>query len=340
MERRGQILLVDPERAQPTRILVSSPDNSTPRWSPDARSVLVLGGTGTGAELQTVPATGGSPRRVTSNSRPERGAVFSPRGDRVAYALPRLAFGPGGAEDPSDPEEIWVVSLTSGEERRLASGFDPAWSPDGRLLAYATNGQRDERGARDNGVRVVEVDGSSDWPAVALVDLPGDLLAAYSLPFQPAPLRLRAPSWSPDGQRLVASADGHTSLAWTFDERGQGLRPWTPAFEGGIGRARWSPDGTRLAIESRPATGVDVVVIVELATGREVRIGGPQAGFQAASPTWAPDARRLAVIASTLPARRGEPQTTALRLFGQDGSDLGELLSEPGLRDPDWGRTP
>jgi dipeptidyl aminopeptidase/acylaminoacyl peptidase len=138
----------------------------------------------------------------------------------------------------------------------------------------------------------------------------------------------------------VASADGHTSLVWTFDVRGQGLRPWVPAFEGGVGRARWSPDGQRLAVESKPATGVDVVVVVDLASRSETRIGGPAAGFQASGPTWAPDGRRLAMIAASLPARRGEPRVTALGMFGPDGADLGALLNEPDLRDPDWGRAP
>jgi hypothetical protein len=57
-------------------------------------------------------------------------------------------------------------------------------------------------------------------------------------------------------------------------------------------------------------------------------------------PTWAPDGRRLALIATSLPARRDAPREASLRLFGSDGASLATLLTEPDLRDPDWGRAP
>lgn len=339
VERQGRILLVDPERRQPTRTVVTSPDNAAPRWSPDGRALLVVQGLGPAAELRLIPPDGGAGRRLTANSRPEQGAVWSPRGDRVAYVLPR-ALGPDGSDDPSAPEEIWLLDVQAGNDRKLVDGFDPAWSPDGRWIAYATNGQRDQHGPRANAIRMVGEDGQDDRQVLAVVDVPADLLPAFGVPFKPATVRLWAPAWSPDGQRLVASADGHTSMALTFDERGQGLRPWALAFEGGVGRARWSPDGARLAVESRPATGVDVVTVVEITTGRETTIGGPTVGFQASGPAWSPDGRRLAAIVTNPPARRGEPRESALRVFGPDGTPMGDLVAEPGLRDPDWGRAP
>jgi Tol biopolymer transport system component len=339
VERDGQILLVDPERQRPTRTLVASPDNAAPRWSPDGRTVLIVGGLGPAAELRLVAPDGSPERRLTGNSRPERGAAWSPRGDRLAYTLPR-SLGPGGSDDQAEPEEIWLLDVVTGNDRKLVDGFDPAWSPDGRRIAYATNGQRDQQGARENAIRIVGADGQDDRRVLVVADLPADLLPAFGLPFKPATVRLRAPAWSPDGRQLVASADGHTSLVLTFDDWGQGPRPWALAFEGGVGRARWSPDGTRLAVESRPATGVDVVIVAEITSRRETSIGGPTVGFQAFGPTWAPDGRRLALIAGSLPARRGEPRETALRLFEADGAALGDLFAEPGLRDPDWGRAP
>jgi Tol biopolymer transport system component len=340
VEQAGRLLMVDPEQPGPPRVLVASADNREPRWSPDMRGVLLVGGNGPGAELRLVPSAGGrAPRRLTSNSRQERGATWSPRGDRIAYTLPG-GLGPDGHDDPSAPAEVWVVEMATGIERKLADGFDPAWSPDGRWIAYATNGQRDRQGPRNNTLRVISVDGQDDRPLLEIGDLPADLLPSTGLPFKPGIVRLRAPEWSPDGQRLVASADGHTSLALMCDPRGRVLGAWALAYEGGVGRARWSPDAARLAVESRPATGVDVVVIVDLSSRRESRIGGPTAGFQASNPTWAPDGRRLALVASSLPARRGDPRETSLRLFGNDGAELGRLLTEPDLRDPDWGRAP
>ena len=77
--------------------------------------------------------------------------------------------------------------------------------------------------------------------------------------------------------------------------------------------------------------------LVDIGTGAT---DGPEAGFQASAPTWAPDGRRLALIGGSLPARRDAPRETALRLFGSDGAELGTLLTEPDLRAPDWGRAP
>lgn len=339
VEAAGRILLIDPERQQPTRVLVNSPDSSQPVWSPDGRTLVYVGGLGPAAELRLILQQGGPPRRLTANARPERAAVWSPRGDQLAYTLPS-ALGPDGAPDPAGPEEVWLLDALSGQDRKLADGVDPCWSPDGRWLAYATNGQRDPRGPRENAIRLVSVDGQDDRPLLAVSDLPGDLAPAFNLPFRPATVRLRAPAWSPTGQQMVASADGHTSLVWTFDVRGQNVRPWAPAYEGSVGRARWSPDGTRLAVELRPATGVAVVTLIDLASRRETVIGGPEAGFQVSGPAWAPDGQRLAVVAAGLPARRGSPRRATLQLFGVDGADQGELLTEPALRDPDWGRAP
>jgi Tol biopolymer transport system component len=335
----GRILVVDPNGQPSPRTVVASPDNAAPRWSPDGRSVAYLSGAGPSAELRLVPTDGGLSQRLTSNARPEHGVVWSPRGDRVAYSLAR-ALGTGGIDNPAEPEEIWVLDVQTGADRKVADGFDPAWSPDGRRLVYASNGQRDERGPRDNAIRIVGEDGRGDRQVLAVSGLPADLLLGFGLPFRPMVLRLRAPSWSPDGQRLVASADGHTGLAWTFDERGQSLQPWALAYEGGVGRARWSPDGARLAIESSPATAMRTVVLVEIGRRRETTIGGPTVGFQASGPAWAPDGRRLAMIASRPPARRSEAPESALRLFGPDGASLGDLIAAPGLRDPDWGRLP
>lgn len=339
VESAGRILLVDPERQLPTRVLVASPDSSEPVWTPDGRSVLYAGGLGPAAELRVLPAIGGSMRRLTANARPERAAAWSPRGDRLAYTLPGV-LGPDGQPDPVAPEEVWLLDMATGQDRKLVEGFDPCWSPDGRWIAYATNGQRTDHGPHENAIRVVSVDGQDDRPLLAVSDLPADLLPAFSVPLRPAAVRLRAPAWSPNGVQLAASADGHTSLAWTFDVRGQGLRPWAVAYEGGVGQARWSPDGGRLAVESRPATGVAVVVLADLASRRETVLGGPMAGYQAFGPAWAPDASRLALVAASLPARRGEPHQTALRLFSADGADQGELLTEPGLGSLDWGRAP
>jgi len=83
-----------------------------------------------------------------------------------------------------------------------------------------------------------------------------------------------------------------------------------------------------------------MVTLVELASGREMTIGGPERGFQATSPTWAPDGQRVAVITTNLPGREESSATTALRVYGLDGKETAQLIAVPDLSQPDWGVSP
>ncbi|MCC6174712.1 MAG: PD40 domain-containing protein [Chloroflexi bacterium] len=335
--REGALWVVQPNAQAPAPAqLFGAPDHAEPRWSPDGRTLSFSAGLGRASEVYTVPGSGGAPHQLTNDARPERSMAWSPDGKQLAYSLPR-ALGPEGQPEPRQPEEVWVLDVASGRDRKIADGFDPSWSPDGRRIVYATNGQRDDRGATRNAIHVVGANGGTDREVLAIGGIPADLLPSLGLPFVPQTIRLRAPSWSPDGTRLVASADGHTSMALIFDERGQGLRAYGLAYEGGVGVARWSPDARRLTIESQPATGVDIVTIVDLSGSEPVKIGGPQAGFAASDPAWSPDGKQVALIAANVPERASTPRWSALRLYDLTGTQQAELLTAPSLSDLDWG---
>lgn len=333
-ERDGQIWSAAPDGSE-ARALTTGGDAATPRWSPDGQQLLYLRGRGMAAELYLV-GTGDSQRRLTSNARPESGARWSPRDGRIAYSLPR-SLG-AGALDPSVAEEVWTIDPRTGDERRVTDGFDPVWSPDGSRLAYATNGRRgagERSGASQNAIHIVAESGRDDRVALAVARVPRDLEPAFQLPFRPETYRLRAPTWSPDGRSLVASADGHTAMAVTFDENGGNLRVWAPAYQGAIHRAAWSPRGDRLAIGARLVTGLEVVTLVDLPTGHETRIGGAEQGFQAIGTSWAPDGRRLALVSRALPDPRQLEPPRELRIYGADGVHLG-VAARGAIGSVDW----
>jgi uncharacterized protein YgiM (DUF1202 family) len=76
---------------------------------------------------------------------------------------------------------IYLYNLVAGELRRLTTGYDPAFSPDGSKVAF------NRGGGADNGIYVINVDGSGErkiWGE-------GEIL--------------RAPKWSPDGKWIVFS---------------------------------------------------------------------------------------------------------------------------------------
>ena len=101
--------------------------------------------------------------------------------------------------NPTDPgfEGPGVVQVTDGEFEARGDALDaPAWDPEGRRLAFATN----ERDPGDRDVVVITVDptaGTVDERTV-LEDHPGNALY---------------PTWSPDGDRLAVVRAGRTTPA-------------------------------------------------------------------------------------------------------------------------------
>lgn len=120
---------------------------SSPRWSPDGRWVAFLRSedvsmTRTEFDLCLVRADekfGSSERCLTHTREDEGPASWSPDGTRLVYGKARAAkTRPGNYRQVN--EDIVVFSLTTGRAKMLmrAPFWDslPAWSPDGRTIAF------------------------------------------------------------------------------------------------------------------------------------------------------------------------------------------------------------
>lgn len=103
-----------------------------PAWSPDGRRVAFLDDRRGHPELHVASAGGGTARRVRT---PFGGVVpgvtgfaWAPDGRRIAYSS---RSGPA-------QEEIRAIDVDAGAEDApwLATGYAPAWSPDGAWLAF------------------------------------------------------------------------------------------------------------------------------------------------------------------------------------------------------------
>lgn len=124
----GDVYLVDAAGGQP-RLLVSAVDvGEEPRWSPDGRRVLVSVMRHGEDDLRSYPVAGGSPTEVSHLRGFEYQGQWSPDGTRVAFLLQRRG---------SD-SDLYVAPAGGGHAHLLVRNADSlAWSPDGRLLAFA-----------------------------------------------------------------------------------------------------------------------------------------------------------------------------------------------------------
>jgi tricorn protease len=132
-EAHGEILTV-PAAKGDARNLTNTPGacERDPVWSPDGRSVAYFSDESGEYQLHVAPAHGSDPVKKFALGNPPsfyRNSVWSPDGKRIAYNDKR--------------RNLWWLDLASGKNTLADTGTYvddlpvPAWSPDGRWLAYA-----------------------------------------------------------------------------------------------------------------------------------------------------------------------------------------------------------
>jgi Tol biopolymer transport system component len=172
------IYLVDVNGRDPRRLTTSAADERAPSWFPDGQRLAFLSDRDhpNRFDLFTMRADGSDVVRLTSD-RPTWSPAVSPDGTTIAMQA-------GG--------DIELIPAAGGATTRLttarANGMSPAWSPDGRRIAFVTT-----RNGRPE-LYTMTPDGENQQP---LVSMPNG--AAID------------PRWSPDGSRVVfvCVADGN-----------------------------------------------------------------------------------------------------------------------------------
>jgi Tol biopolymer transport system component len=154
------------------------------------------------------------------------------------------------------------------------SNLGPAWSADGRRLAFVSSR------TTNADVYVINADGSGE------TQLTTD--PAYDA----------EPSWSPDGRIAFTSSRSGDLRIWTMDGDGsdEAVLP-APSGESQLHPA-WSPDGGRIAFVFYSADGVGLAVMNADGSGRRNLVQWPppdRSNFhEPRRPTWSPDGGRIA----------------------------------------------
>lgn len=148
-----------------------------PSWEPSGRQLIYAADVkAANTSLYTIDVRGTqAPRQVPAVADLQAyldSPIFSPDSKQLLFCLWL----------PDTPTQLWSINLATGLRAQLTDGkqtvYDPAWSPDGRLLA----------------VSIIDGTSSSLWL------LTPDGKQRMALVRRPA---ARAPTWSPDGQQLA-----------------------------------------------------------------------------------------------------------------------------------------
>jgi dipeptidyl aminopeptidase/acylaminoacyl peptidase len=318
-EYLSNVWIVDVAGGEPRRFTTGPGRDTAPRWSPDGAWLAFLAARDPRAkpQLHVMPADGGEPVRLTDMSHGVSAPAWAPDGSRLAFVA---RVGPAPPEGPEKsrparvittvkyrfngegfihdrPPHVFVVGRDGGTPRQVTDGDypdgEPAWSPDGRWLAFtsARHADRDRDDARD--VFVVAAEGGeprrlTDTTAAAL-----------------------GPAFSPDGRTLAyvarrgrnAFADNHRLFAIAVEggsprELVAGLDRSAVAL--GDAWVHWSSDGQRLAFAVEDEGRVSVHEVPAAGGAPTAVLEGERAvsGFSASRA----GARAFAASTATAPA--------------------------------------
>jgi Tol biopolymer transport system component len=279
--------------------------------------IAVHGGDG----LYLVDPAAGSAARVPGTEE-SVDAAWAPDGTRLAVSL---------WDDEGETEGVYTMK-PDGSDRALVirGGSSPTWSPDGESLAVVREvySQLGDEGSR---LVVVGADGQEER---VLVPQAGA-----------SPVFISTPAWSPDGELIAFVGDGgRIELVTPDGERRGGFDVKAAGMS-----LSWSPDSSRLAFDSYRESKSDrrhVVVVLDLATGKETALPGEQNGAQA--PAWSPEGDQIAFLSistrATQPATAtthscgGEPYVSHLWAMRPDGTKAHRLAEAELYGYPSWGR--
>lgn len=281
--------------------LTHTPEHSEwlPQWAPDGSGLAFLsdrGGEEAATQVWLLPANGGEARRLTDFPAGVEDFAWSPDGARLAI-IARDPERPAGTPKPKNAppividrywfkedgtgylgdrrQHLYVFEIASGKSELLTPGahdeYLPAWSPDGKQIAYVTKRGGDPDRHLNWDIYLVE-------PRAGAVERPLTRFEGADLD----PEWGSHPAWSPDSKRIAYLQGGadkdlyYAPYQLAVVDVATGTASVPAPIDRSFTKPRWSKDGRSVfaLIEHSRVTHLSQVM---LGTGRVTSLtGGPR----------------------------------------------------------------
>jgi Tol biopolymer transport system component len=257
-------------------------------------------------QIFVVSSDGGASRQLTNHPTGVWDFAVHPQGEAIVYSVERKNRG----------SDLWTMDRDGGNQRVLLdcpvmACLAPAWSPDGRLLAY------EKRTVRDG-----ETDLDPQASRIWLLDLE----TREERPLFDYEVPLHAPIWAPTGQRLAYLSPVLSGFEIHDLPSGE---LWQFPSEWGAAPA-WAPDGNQLVLSEMSFAGTAIaarLLQIDLASESATPLGAADERYRDDSPAWSPNGTWIAFGRQFIDPERRTPGRQ-LWLIRPDGLDAHPLVAE------------
>jgi len=240
-------------------------------WSPDGKKVAFYSGDAicvVPVSPETGRAKGPAKKLIDGDYNFQPNVSWSPDSKKLAF------MSTPDREKKIYGGDIWTISVEDGSLTQITSDRDaregaPAWSPDGKTIAYG------KKNGRTYSLWVISAEGGEPTKVAGRGE--------SGFLFRPFPL------WSPDGKWILCPQSDKIHL---FDVRGDRKFKVVPPREAGSFLA-WSPDGKKMLLYRPSYDDLLGLKVVSASGGQPLDVAGHVPCYGTAM--WSADSKTLAV---------------------------------------------